>query len=82
VESGIRGTTWVNETYNITAFFDNDGYGGTITSADGSTSFTVISYAKRPDGTHVIGAGRMAFVINDDTLTSPGVYTGNFTKRP
>jgi hypothetical protein len=78
-ESGLRGSVW-NQNTNENTFvitFSNDGYSVVFANTNASSSETqpVTSYAKRPDGTHVIGADK-AFTINGNTLTlGKNIYT-------
>jgi hypothetical protein len=84
-ESGLLGTTW-NGLYNgATPYeltFSNDGYTFTDTNKNTSSvsTYDVVSYGKRPDGTHFATALRSSntymLKVEGNTLTFSGMtYT-------
>jgi hypothetical protein len=76
-ESGLLGTTWRRNTN--TAIINNDGY--TIGWTLGSSQVTdqVLSYGKRPDGSHVVtsleGSTVTLYRISGNTMTVGGSTT-------
>jgi hypothetical protein len=83
-ESGLLGTTW-NGLYNdVTPYeltFSNDGYAFTDTNKNTSTvnTYDVLSYGKRPDGSHIVTALRSSntsiLKVEGNTLTFGMSYT-------
>jgi hypothetical protein len=77
-ESGLLGTTWTRSD-SISTIINSDGYTMTFNN---TTTYQVISYGKRPDGSHVLtfinSTTPSLLIISGNTLT---IGTTTYTKQ-